>query len=89
LTDREVREVLADAAKNGVVLSSYEAQVFLGAREQLNADPKNVIARHVVEDYRKLILYGTPVTSFEEFLLPIPRTDETIAEMRRRGCTYL
>ena len=45
--------------------------------------------QRVVKKYMIFIGTGKPVTGFEEFLLPVFRTDETIEQMRASGCGYV
>jgi hypothetical protein len=80
MTNADVEDVILGSKKAyGTTLSVYEAKVYLGARELLLKEPENPIALEVVEAYVRHIKTGERLTSFSEFVLPIPYTDEEIS----------
>jgi hypothetical protein len=84
MTNADVANVVATAAGRGIRISDYEALVFLGAKEILARDADNKDALEVVEGFTRYMATGIEPSGFAEFFLPLPETDETIAE-RAKG----
>jgi len=85
MTNAGVQQVIATAAVHGRVVSEYQAEVFLGAKEILATDASNQNACTVVRNFLAYLETGVKVCSFAEFLLPLPETDEEIAGHNRRA----
>jgi hypothetical protein len=70
VTNSEVKQIIAQAASRGIVVSDNEAIAFLGARELLQRDAGHRLAREVVENLARYIGTGQKPWSFAEFMLP-------------------
>jgi hypothetical protein len=84
MTEVQIQDLMKSAAMRGHAFSHYQAAVYLSARELLARDPSNQVAQTVVEDFSRYLIDGTAITSFDQFLLPIPETDEDKAEFEKQ-----
>jgi len=89
MTNAQVQKVIRDATKRGIKVDEHDASTFLGAREMLAADPKNRIAREVVEEYTEEFTSGKQSTSFARFLLPVFETTEQLAVSEKIRADYI
>jgi hypothetical protein len=89
MTGAQVQELMKNSATGGHALTHYQALVFLQSREILARDPSDETAQSVVEDFSRYIIDGTPITSFAQFLLPLPETDEDKAEFEKQRAEFI
>jgi hypothetical protein len=91
MTEAQVEETIHAAEILGRELSHFQASIFLLAKEIVAGGPSEDFetAKAVVRDYSRYIANGTVVTSFAQFLLPIPFTDEEKAHSKKLRDEFL
>ena len=90
MTQADVQELIEQAkSKFGRIIDDFDASVFLGAQEILAEDSTNAHAAEVVRVFNTYMKTGVKKTSFAEFLLPLPYTDEEIAASDRSRNEYI
>ena len=85
----DVDAVIAQVARAGRRIDNYQSSVFCGAREILAREPDNPHAAKVVANFLAFVATGVETISFEEFLLPIPYTDEELAAQDASRAAYV
>lgn len=84
MTERQVTAIVEMAhAKGCRNFDRYDGALFLMCQEILEREPKNAKAIAVSKELNHFIVTGEKPTSFDEFELPIPYTEERLAKMAR------
>jgi len=89
LTQADIETVQEFARAVEREVSDYHAAVYLQAKEILRADPDNPYAKEVVTNFNHFLKTGEERTSFAQFFLPCPETDEEKAESERLRRAYV
>jgi hypothetical protein len=80
VTNKDIANLVRYGDEIGREIGPYLARVVLGAKEILALDPTNMPALDVVRNFAEFLRTGEITNSFAEFMLPLPKTDEEIAE---------
>ena len=83
-TNADQDAVIQKAATLNIDITSYDASVFLGAQELLEADPSNIHAAKAIANFNAWMATGTKPHGFDEFMLPDFYTVEELEAQNKR-----